>query len=118
MLVSFSQEENIRKVTPTQLVDTRKRKKERRGKNQGSRGRVGWAWCAAARKNASGDDNHSHQPTKPIPVTIITGFLGSGKTTLLSHILQSQTHGRRIAVINNEFSQDVKVGTSNEMSVS
>ncbi|KZV29737.1 COBW domain-containing protein 1-like [Dorcoceras hygrometricum] len=39
-----------------------------------------------------------------IPATIITGFLGSGKTTLLNHILTSQ-HGKRIAVIENEFGE-------------
>jgi len=37
-----------------------------------------------------------------IPATIVTGFLGSGKTTLLSHLLK-QAHGKRIAVIVNEF---------------
>ncbi|CAI9095175.1 OLC1v1031057C2 [Oldenlandia corymbosa var. corymbosa] len=39
-----------------------------------------------------------------IPATIITGFLGSGKTTLLNHILTSN-HGKRIAVIENEFGE-------------
>jgi G3E family GTPase len=40
--------------------------------------------------------------TARIPVTIVTGFLGSGKTTLLGGILAG-SHGRRIAVIENEY---------------
>ena len=43
-------------------------------------------------------------PTKKIPVTVITGYLGSGKTTLLNHILAAQ-HGRKVAVIVNEFGE-------------
>ena len=46
-----------------------------------------------------------------IPVTVLTGFLGSGKTTLLNRIL-SENHGRRIAVIENEFGE---VGVDNEV---
>ena len=35
-------------------------------------------------------------------VTLVTGFLGAGKSTLVSYVLSAQ-HGRRIAVVVNEF---------------
>ncbi len=40
--------------------------------------------------------------TNATPVTVITGFLGSGKTTLINRIL-GEAHGRRFAVIENEY---------------
>ncbi len=46
-----------------------------------------------------------------IPVTVLTGFLGSGKTTLLNRILTEQ-HGKKIAVIENEFGE---VGVDNQL---
>jgi G3E family GTPase len=46
-----------------------------------------------------------------IPVTVLTGFLGSGKTTLLNRIL-TEKHGKRIAVIENEFGE---VGVDHEL---
>ena len=50
----------------------------------------------------------------PIPVTVLTGFLGAGKTTLLNRILTEQ-HGRKLAVIENEFGE---VGVDNQLVVS
>ncbi|MDB5746675.1 MAG: cobalamin biosynthesis protein CobW [Massilia sp.] len=46
-----------------------------------------------------------------IPVTVLTGYLGAGKTTLLNRIL-SEDHGRRYAVIVNEFGE---IGIDNDL---
>jgi G3E family GTPase len=51
--------------------------------------------------------------TDKIPVTVITGYLGAGKTTLLNRILTEQ-HGRRYAVIVNEFGE---IGIDNDLVV-
>ena len=50
---------------------------------------------------------------KIVPVTLLSGFLGSGKTTLLNYILK-QNHGKRIAVIENEFGE---IGVDSEFVV-
>jgi G3E family GTPase len=46
-----------------------------------------------------------------IPVTVLTSFLGAGKTTLLNRIL-SENHGKKLAVIENEFGE---VGVDNQL---
>jgi G3E family GTPase len=51
--------------------------------------------------------------TEKIPVTVLTGYLGAGKTTLLNRIL-TEPHGKRFAVIVNEFGE---VGIDNDLVV-
>ena len=58
-------------------------------------------------------DIASQKTDAPIPVTVLTGYLGSGKTTLLNRIL-SEDHGRKYAVIVNEFGE---IGIDNDLIV-
>jgi G3E family GTPase len=51
--------------------------------------------------------------SQKIPVTVITGYLGAGKTTLLNRIL-SEPHGKKFAVIVNEFGE---IGIDNDLIV-
>ena len=51
--------------------------------------------------------------SQQVPVTVLTGFLGAGKTTLLNRILTEQ-HGRKYAVIVNEFGEQ---GIDNDLVV-
>ena len=53
----------------------------------------------------------SSPAAEKIPVTVLTGYLGAGKTTLLNRIL-SENHGKKYAVIVNEFGE---IGIDNDL---
>jgi G3E family GTPase len=53
------------------------------------------------------------QTSAQVPVTVLTGYLGAGKTTLLNRILSEQ-HGKKYAVIVNEFGE---LGVDNDLVV-
>jgi G3E family GTPase len=55
----------------------------------------------------------SEASAEKIPVTVLTGYLGAGKTTLLNRIL-SEPHGKKYAVIVNEFGE---IGIDNDLIV-
>lgn len=62
----------------------------------------------------SASQTHAAATAKPpIPVTVLTGYLGAGKTTLLNRIL-TESHGKRYAVIVNEFGE---TGIDNDLVV-
>src|SRR3974390_1447291 len=58
-------------------------------------------------------DSMSELTSSKIPVTVLTGYLGAGKTTLLNRIL-SEPHGKKYAVIVNEFGE---IGIDNDLVV-
>src|SRR6185437_6098298 len=79
-----------------------------------------WArtFCTRAREplyvSPQGDLPSMPAPqTDKIPVTVLTGYLGAGKTTLLNRIL-SEPHGKKFAVIVNEFGE---IGIDNDLVV-
>ena len=66
--------------------------------------------AAGARHIAPMTDALTVTPTTT-PVTVLTGYLGAGKTTLLNRIL-TEHHGKRVAVIENEFGE---IGIDNDL---
>ena len=81
----------------------------------------------AAERSAPSGAKHEHRDVLPVyvtakrseamsdkvPVTVLTGYLGAGKTTLLNRIL-SEPHGKKYAVIVNEFGE---IGIDNDLVV-
>ncbi|KAI1874776.1 hypothetical protein JX265_003458 [Neoarthrinium moseri] len=64
-------------------------------------------------ETGQGGDEGDEPVEKPVkvPITIVTGYLGAGKTTLLNYILTAQ-HGKKIAVIMNEFGDSLDIEKS------
>ncbi|EXJ57977.1 hypothetical protein A1O7_05400 [Cladophialophora yegresii CBS 114405] len=56
-------------------------------------------------------DKDGTSTPKKVPITIVTGYLGAGKTTLLNYILTAE-HGKKIAVILNEFGNTADIEKS------
>ncbi|KAL3636205.1 hypothetical protein CASFOL_020752 [Castilleja foliolosa] len=58
--------------------------------------------------NVSVEECVGQPEAQPVGVTVITGYLGAGKSTLVNHIINGQ-HGKKIAVILNEFGEEIGV---------
>lgn len=61
-------------------------------------------WEATLRQKREAELCEELKRKARLPVTVITGFLGSGKTTFVNHLLSAR-HGRKLAVIENEFGE-------------
>lgn len=62
----------------------------------------------AAMADMSADNAADNDGDARTPVTVLSGALGAGKTTLLKYILE-KPHGYRVAVIQNEFSEEMGI---------
>jgi G3E family GTPase len=67
----------------------------------------------AAQEARMPEQSSAEKVQEKIPVTVLTGYLGAGKTTLLNRIL-SEPHGKKYAVIVNEFGE---IGIDNDLVV-
>ena len=63
--------------------------------------------------DAKAQEKAAEKAQDKVPVTVLTGYLGAGKTTLLNRIL-SEPHGKKYAVIVNEFGE---IGIDNDLVV-
>lgn len=62
------------------------------------------SWEATLRQKREAERCEELKRKARLPITVITGFLGSGKTTFVNHLLSAR-HGRKLAVIENEFGE-------------
>src|SRR5271168_4840331 len=108
-----------RRCSAGRVSSFRGAKRPFRNDNSGLRQRFwerrGIAYIAARRLLMSEHASPSTQEKvqEKIPVTVLTGYLGAGKTTLLNRIL-SEPHGKKYAVIVNEFGE---IGIDNDLVV-
>lgn len=73
-------------------------------KNKGSSSSGSKRWEATLGQKREAERCEELRRKARLPVTVITGFLGAGKTTFVNHLLSAR-HGRKLAVIENEFGE-------------